>query len=184
MSPTVWLPLLVPSTFVVVKHGLNIIGEKRAEQISNGGVYRISIASRIFVIAGACFITWLFSNSYAHGYILWPKDKALVLFFIFIIGFLWLAAMSSFFYRVRLTEDRIELIGFSTKYARYSEINNIRLVQGRTSRSVIVEYARSGRIRLSDQLQLFDKLYANLQDRVNKAHGIGGNAKISATSDV
>ena len=171
MSTLVLLPLLVPSTAIVLKHLLNVVGEKRANQIASGGVYRISIALRIFNLAGACFLNWVVLSGYVHGYFSQPRVMPFAIFGFFLIPFSWLGVAVSFFYRVRLTENKIEVVCFSTKSVRYSEITKIQRVQRRSSQVIIINYARNGTMKISDQLQLFDQLCANLQDRVNKAQG-------------
>ena len=168
MSTLVLLPLLVPLTAIVLKHLLNVVGEKRANQIASGGVYRISIALRTFNLVGACFLTWIVLSGYVHGYFSQPRAIPFAIFGFALIPFSWLGAAESFLYRVRLTENKVEVACFSTKCARYSEITKIRLVQRRVSKVIVIEYARNGILKLSDQLQLFDKLCAYLQDHVNK----------------
>ena len=171
MSTLVLLPLLVPSTVIVLTHLLNVVGEKRANQIATGGVYRMSIASRIFYLALVCFLNWVVLSGYVHGYFSQPRVMPFAIFGFFLIPFSWLGVAVSFFYRVRLTENKIEVVCFSTKSVRYSEITKIQRAQRRSGQLIIINYARNGTIKISDQLQLFDQLCANLQDRVNKAQG-------------
>lgn len=160
--------LIFPTSVSILFLILYSIGKKRAKKLAAIGIYRMppafSASALIVTLLCAIYLT----HVYHRGFIPWLTLPLLSLF----IALMTFISVGGLFYRIHLGEHKIEEKGaFSVKTASYSDVNTLRVVQGRYSRRLIVEYARNGHMKLPE-VQLFDQMYLDIQNRVNMARGI------------
>lgn len=168
MSPFDLELLIFPALVLVLFSTLYSIGKKRAQKLAAIGVYRMppAFAASTLIVIPIC-ATYL-THVYHKGFIPWLTLPLLILLLV-IMTFI---SIGGLFYRIHLDEHKIEEKGaFSVRTASYSDVNTMKVVQGRYSRRLIIEYARSGRMNLPE-VQLFDQMHLEIQNRVNKARGI------------
>lgn len=160
--------LIFPSLISALYFIFYSIGKMRAARLAGIGIYRMPQAldayNLLYVILCAAFLIYIYANGIIP-WLTWP----IVTLSLVIMAFFSIGGLS---YRIHLGEHKVEeKSAVSAKTVSYSDINTMRIIQGRSRRQLIIEYARSGRLKLPE-VQLFDQMYADIQNRVNKTHGV------------